>query len=189
MPLRSRQRTKASACRFDSADGPQVACAHGVDTERRGGQRLGEDASRAVRAGCDGVSAAYADPRREPPVERVADAVAERHVLGDAEDLARGAELEQADGFVFRESQSEQLLEVRGVGIERMQFDAVASFLHRRFCAAGGLRVGFGTDEDERGHEQTGQRQKHRDGPNFPFREEPRHILLRFTFRCARAPP
>ena len=59
-------------------DGAQVAGAHGVDAERPGCERFGENAPRAVFFGCDGVFAADAHPGFEPPVERVADAVAER---------------------------------------------------------------------------------------------------------------
>ena len=145
-------------------DGPQVADAHGVDAERLGRQRFGEDAPRAVLLRDDGVFAAGADPRCQPPVERVADAVTERHILGDAENLARGAVFQQADGLVFRKPQLQQVVQRRRVGVEVPQLDAVPAYLHCGFGTARGFGIGRRAYQHQGRDEQSGQRQEYRNG-------------------------
>ena len=150
-------------------DGAQVAGAHGVDAERPGCERFGENAPRAVLFGCDGVFAADAHPGFEPPVERVADAVAERQVLGNAEHFARGAVFQQVHRFVLRKPEPTQVVERGRVGVEVRHHDAVRGqrLLHLGLGAAGRFGVGCRAYEHQGYDQQPGQRQEYRNGAYF----------------------
>ena len=185
MPLRSRHRTKASACRFDN--GPQVTRAHRVDAERRGRHRLGDDAPRTVFLRSDGILASDAYVGLQPVKERIADAVTEHHIFGNTENLACGAVFQQAHGFVFRKPQPPQAVVIHGVRIERPHDDRIGPLLHFGFDPQGRRGIGLRTHEDDAEDQQPGQRQKNRHGPNLTFCKKLSHMQRLFTYRPAKA--
>ena len=148
-------------------DGPQVTRPHGVDAKARGRHGFGHDASRTILPGRDGIFAPDTDIGSQAAVDRIADAVAKRHILRDTEDLPRSAVLQQAHGFVLRQAQPPKSVVVHGIGVERPQINRIGPPFHLHPGHKSCLGIGLGTQEHDAAYKQSRQRQEYRYGADF----------------------
>lgn len=148
-------------------DGPQVTRPHSVDAKPRGRHGLGHDTPRAILPGRDGVFAPDTDIGSQAAVERIADTVAKRHILRDAEDLPRGTVFQQAHGFMLRQAQQPQSVVVHGIGVERPQVDRIGPPFHLHPGHKSRFGIGLRAQKHDAAYKQSRQRQEYRHGADF----------------------
>ena len=132
-----------------------------------------------IPAGSERIFGADADIGREDGIERIADFITGRHVLGNTEPLAGGAVAQQSRGFAGGEPEPAQGRIVRRIGIEGEERCRIRPALQIPLQGGCFLRPRPGLKQQAEQREKPRQRQESQQSQPFAHGKPTFHLTMR----------